>query len=178
MEPFDSVSLAALWIGGVAVGAILGKGKGRLVEGILLPLVLGLIGIIIVVILPAKGQPAKPVGTHQPYWKSMPVAHASPSKGAASCGCAALFTVGVLLAFMGLGMSSPSSDMASFFNVLFIGFVSGAPGAVCIYSGLVHFSVSETIAKVAGGVYFALIFAMCWILLAQFAADAMRIYGH
>ena len=175
----DTFVSALFFLSGLASAIYLGWSRGRLVEGIVLGFFFSWIGVVVLILIPEN-----PKSIKQPYRPGVaramqqPKPATNPAVGSISCGCAALVTVGALAGFMGLGMSSPSSDAASFSSVLIFGTMFAVPGAVLIYTGLLNFGVVQKVALAWSGAYFAAVFGFTWIFLTQLARDAVNIYGH
>ena len=173
----DEVLSSIFFLTGLTFSILIGREKGRLVEGIIMGFFCSWLGFVIIALFPDN--PNKQTQQYKPGLPgAKPPPIANPTMGSVTCGCAVLITLGVFTGFMGLGMSSPSSDMGSFSNVLIFGTMLAVPGAVLTYSGLIHFGVKQIVATWCAGIYFAFVFGFTWIFLAQLGKDAVRIYGH
>jgi hypothetical protein len=162
-----------LWIGGIAAGVVIGREKGRLTEAIVLAALIGILGVILIAVLPAK--PVTGSGSRSLRTKPPPIPKTDHARGYMACGCAVLCVLGLGPLFFGLGFGGGGTYYIS--DVLFFGSILAVPCAVCTYSSLTYFGLSDSYAKMWSVIVFSLMFAATWIFLHQIAIEGRRLRG-
>jgi hypothetical protein len=163
------------WIGGVVAGVAIGREKGRLAEGIVLTAILGVLGVILIAVLPPKSEAVGQKWGVPTRLLPPPIPKTDPAKGYMTCGCAVLCALGMPFLFFGIGFGGVGGYSPT--DLLFFGSILSFPAAVCTYSGLTIFGVSDACAKMWGVVVFCLMFGATWLFLHEATAEYNRLRG-
>ena len=172
----ESLLLGLLfWVGGIVAGVAIGREKGRLVEGIALTAILGIIGVILVAVLPPKPVSASQYGSRSIGAKPPSIPKNDPAKGSMTCGCAIFCVIGMWFMFFGLGFGGAS--IYTLTDLLFFGSIFAIPAAICTYAALTYFGVSDGYAKMWAVIVFCVMFGATWLFMHDMAAEYKRLRG-